>query len=84
MNDDRHAAYSHAFNYITLCTALVHMVTMLKIAYGRLRESQRMSWMRKAEEVGLNISNTSVRMYMRIIASKKWWNGIGQRHFSLR
>ena len=84
MNDDRHAAYDHASNCITLCTDLVHMVEMLKIAYGRSCKSWRMSWMKKGEGVGLNILKTSVWIHTRLIASRKRWNVIGQRHSSLR
>ena len=84
MNDDRHAAYNHAFLCITLCTDLAHMVEMLKIDYGRSWESRRMSWLRKGEEVGRKISKTNVWIYMRLIASRKRWNMIGQRHLSLR
>ena len=84
MNDDRHAAYDHASNCIVLCTDLVHMVEMMKIAYGRSRKSQRMSWMRKGEEVELNISRTSVRIYMLLIAGRNRWTVIGQCHLSLR
>ena len=42
-----------------------------------------MSCMTKGEEVGLNISKTSVLMYMRLIASRKRLNVMGQRHLSL-
>jgi len=84
MNDDRHAAYDHGSNFITRCTDLVHIVKMLKIAYGRSLKLWRMSWMRKDEEVGLNISKTSVRIDMRLIAGRKRWNVMGQCHLSLR
>jgi len=77
MNDDRHGACDHASNCITLCTDLVHMVEILKIPYVRSWKSRRMSWMRKGEEVELNISKTSVRIYMRSIAGQKRWNVIG-------
>jgi len=77
MNDDCRAAYDYAAHYITLCTDPVHMVEILKIAYGMSWKSRRMSWMRKGEEVGLNISKTSVRIYMRLIAGRKCWNVIG-------
>jgi len=36
------------------------------------------------EEVGLNIWKMSVRIDMRLIASRKRWIMIGQRHLSLR
>ena len=84
MNDNRHTAYDHLSNCITLCTDLVHMVKMMKIAYGRSRKSRRMSWMRKGEDVGLNISKTSVQIYMQLIAGQKRWKMIGQRHSLLR
>ena len=84
MNDDCHTAYDHASNCITLCTDLVHMVKMFKIAYARSWESQRMSWMRHGEEAGLNISITGVQIYMWLIAGQKRWNVIGQCHLSLR
>ena len=68
MNDDRHAAYDDASNCITLYTHLVHMVEMLKFACGRSWKSRRISWMRKGEEVELNISKTSVQIDMRLSA----------------
>jgi len=61
MNDDRHAAYDHTANCITLCPDLEHMVDILKIAYGRSWKSRRMSSMRTGEEVGLNISKLVYR-----------------------
>ena len=84
MNDDHHAAYDHAANGITLCADLVHMVEMLKIAYGRSCKSRRMKWMRMGEEVGRHISKTSVQSYMRSIVGRKCWNVIGHSHLSLR
>jgi len=84
MNDNWHGAYNHASNCITLCTDLVHMVQILKIAYGRSWKSRRMSWMRNAEEGGLNISKSRVQIYMWSIAGRKLWNFIGQGHLSLR
>ena len=84
MNDDRDAAYDDGFNCITRCIDLLHIVEMLKISYGRSWKSRRMSWMRKGEKVGLNISKTSVKIYMRLIASRKRWNVKGQPHLSLR
>ena len=53
MNDNHHAAFIHSSNCTTLCTDLVHMIEILKIAYGR---SGKLSWrssMRNGEEVGL-------------------------------
>jgi len=47
MNDDRHAEYYQAANCITLCTDLVHMVEILKIAYGRSCKSWILSLMRQ-------------------------------------
>jgi len=35
MNDDCHAAFVHASNYITVCMDLVHMVEIKNIAYAR-------------------------------------------------
>jgi len=84
INDNCHAAYDRAFNCITHCTDQVHMVEMLKIPYGRWWKSRRMSWMGKGEEFGLKISKTSVQHYMRLIAGRKRWNVIRQRHLSLR
>jgi len=84
MNDDRHAAFVHASNCITLCPDLVHMVEISKIAYGRPWKSQRMSWMMKGEEVGLNISKSSIQIYTRIISGRKRCNVIGQHCSSLR
>jgi len=68
MIDDHHAAYNHAANCITLSTDPVHMVEILKIAYGISSKSWGMSWMRKGEEVGLYISKASVRIFMQLNA----------------
>ena len=84
MNDIRDAAYNHGSNGITCGTDLAHIVEMLTIAYGRSWISWRMSWMRKCEEVGLNISKTSVRIYMQLIAGRQRWNMMGQCHLSVR
>jgi len=84
MDDDCHGAYDHAFNFISLCTDLEHMVEILKIAYGRSSNSPRMNWITNGEELGLNISKTSGRIYMRLIAGLNCWNVIGQPHLSLR
>ena len=54
LNDDHHAAFIHASNWITLRTDLVHMLEIFKFAYGTSWKSGRKSWMRKGEEVGLN------------------------------
>jgi len=71
MNDDRDAVYDHGSNCIIRCTDLVPTVKMLKIAHGRSWISRRMSWMRKGEEVGLNIWNSSIRIFMQVIAGRK-------------
>jgi len=84
INDDRHAASDHATNSITLSTDLVHIVEMLKIAYGRLWKLRTMCWIRKCEELTLHMSITYVQIHMQLIASRKHWNVIGQRHLSLR
>jgi len=55
INDDRHAAFIHASTCITLCTDLVHMVEILKIAYGRSWKLRRKSWMNNGQEIGLKI-----------------------------
>jgi len=60
MNDDRDATYDHAANCITLCTDLVQLVEILKIAYGRSWKARGMSGIRKGEKAGLNLSKTSV------------------------
>jgi len=83
MNNNCDAGYNHGSYCIPRCTDLVHIVEKLKIAYGRSWKSQRMSWMRKGEEVRLNISKTRVCIFMRLIASRMRWNVIGQRHLSL-
>jgi len=62
--DNRHAAFIHASNCITLRTDLVHMVQIFEIAYGTSCESRRWSWMRKGEEVELYQSKTSEMIYM--------------------
>ena len=41
MHDNRHAAFIHAFQCTTLRLALVHMVEILKIAYGRSWTSRK-------------------------------------------
>ena len=64
MNDGHHAAFVNATNCITLCTDLVHMVAISKIAYGRSCKSRRLSWMSKGEKVELNLSKTSVLIDM--------------------
>ena len=84
MNDNLYSAYNHACNCIPRCTDLVHMVEMLKIAYGRSWKSQRLSWMRIGEEVGINISKNSVGMYMGLNAGRNRWNVIGHCHLSPR
>jgi len=84
MNELRHAVFNHASNHITPSTDQVHMVEVLKFPYGRLCKPQRISFMRKGEEVGLNISKTRVRIYMRLIACQHCWNVIDQHHLSLR
>jgi len=53
MNQYCHAAYDHAENYINLCTDPVHMVEILKIAFGKSWKLQRMGSMRNDVEVGL-------------------------------
>ena len=83
-NADRHAAHDHGSNCMTYSTHLVHIVEMSKITHGRSWKSQRVSWMGKGEEVGLHITTTSVRINMRLIASRKHWNVIGQHHLSRR
>lgn len=35
MNDDRHAAFGHTFNSITLYGAMVHRVEISEIDFGR-------------------------------------------------
>jgi len=64
LDDNRYAAFIHAFNSITLHTDLVHTVEMIEIAYGTSWKSKRRSWMRKGEEVELNLPNTSEMIYM--------------------
>jgi len=83
MNDDRHAAYDHVSNCIARCKDLVHIVGMLKIAYGKSWKSRRMSWMRNSEEVRLNISKPRVQIYMRLIAGRKRSNMMSKHHLSL-
>ena len=52
-NDDRHAALIHASNSIILHSDLVHMIEIVKNAYGRSWKSRKRSWTRKGEQVGL-------------------------------
>jgi len=64
MYDDCHAAYDYDANCITFSTDPEHMVEILKMAYGMSWKSQRISWMRKGEELKLNISRTRVWICM--------------------
>jgi len=84
MTDDRHAAFVYWCNLMILCTDLVHMVEMLKIAYARLWKLQRMTWMRTGEEVGRNVSKANVPINMQSITVQKSCNVIGRRDFSLK
>ena len=52
MNDNRHAAFIHASNCITLHSDLVHMVEILKIAYGTSWKSRSRSCIRKVRMSG--------------------------------
>jgi len=53
MNDHLHAAFIQKYNCITLHSALVDTVIILKIAYGRSWKLRRRCWIRKREEVGV-------------------------------
>jgi len=77
MNDDCYDAYNHAANCRSLCTDPVHMVEIAKLALDRSWKSWRWSRMRKGEEVGLNVSKTRIRIYMRLIVCRKRWKMIG-------
>jgi len=77
MNNAHHAEFDQAFYCTTLCTDLMHMVEILNSAHGRSWTWRRMSWMRKGEEVGINVLKTGVQICMRLIAGKIRWNVIG-------
>jgi len=64
MNDHHHAAFIHASHCITLCSDLVQMVKILKIAYDRLSRLRRRSWIWEGEEVGLYWTMISGWIYM--------------------
>jgi len=59
MNDSHQAAIIHAAKNITLCSDLLHMVQIFKIAYSMSWKWRRMSSIRNGEDIGLYISNTS-------------------------
>jgi hypothetical protein len=58
MNDSHHAASIHTSNCITLCSDLLEMVEILKIAYVTSWNFRRMHWIKNVEEIGLCISKT--------------------------
>jgi len=82
INDDHHTAFVLSSNCITLRIDMVHLAENIRIAYGLSRTLWRMSCMRKGEEVRLNISRTSVQIYMGLIAGRRHCNVI-RRHHSL-
>ena len=84
INDNHYAAFIQTSNCITLCTDLVHEVEILKMADYQSRKSERISWMRNTEQVGLSISECRVWIYMQLIAGQKHWNVIGLCLWSLR
>jgi hypothetical protein len=53
INDSRNAALVHAANCITVRSDLLHMVEILKIAYGTSWKSRKTSWKKKGQEVQL-------------------------------
>jgi len=84
LNDNRHAAFIHVSNCITLRTALVHMVEIFEIDCDMSWKSRGRSWIRNGEEVELYLHKTSEMIYMPPIAGRKRGIVIGPRHFTLR
>jgi len=84
LNDDRHAAFIHASNCITLRTDLVHKVEILEIAYGKSWKSRKRSSMRIGVEVKLYLPKISEMIYMTYITSRKRRDAIGPPNLSLR
>jgi len=70
MNDDHHAAFIHASNWLTHHWDLVHIVLILKIGYCMSWKSRRRRWLREGEEVGLYYSKASKWIYMPWIAGR--------------
>jgi len=70
MNRDRHAAFSHASNCITICSELVHMAEVLNIVYDRSSKSKRSSPMKNGEEVGLFIQKLVNWSFCRILLAQ--------------
>jgi hypothetical protein len=64
LNDNRHGAFIHGSNCITLPTDLVYTVQIFEIAYGRSWKSRRRSWLRNGEEVKLYLPKTNEMLYM--------------------
>jgi len=82
-HDDSYATRMHVSSCITLRTDLVHMVEIMKIAYGTSWKSRRRRLLRKVEEVKLYKSKTSGMIYMSWIAGQKRGNVIEPRLVSL-
>jgi hypothetical protein len=76
MYDPWHAMLDYASNCLTLCTDLLCMGEIVKIAYSWSWKSMTISWMRNGEGIRVYISNTTVWIYMLGIASLKRWNHI--------
>jgi len=73
MNDSHHAALIHASHCKTLSSDLLPMVEFLKIAYGMSWRLRTWSWIRKGEEVGPYMSETSGWICMQDITRRKHW-----------
>jgi len=84
LSDDRHAAFIHASNCITLRTGLVHMVEIFKFTNGTSWKSRKRSWMRKGEKVELYFPKTREMIYMPECAGQMHRDVIGPHHPSLR
>jgi len=84
MNVYNHVALILTSNYITLRSYRVHIVIILKIAYGRSWKSRRSNWIWPSEQVGLYEWRSSVWIYMQWIASWKRWNVTVLHYPSLR
>jgi hypothetical protein len=81
MNDNRHPAFIHIYNCITLRKDLVHMAEIFEIACGTSWKLRRKSWIRNGDEIELYLPKTGEMIYMPSIVGRKRRNVMGQRHF---
>jgi hypothetical protein len=59
VNDSCHTVFLHTSNCITLRSDQLHMVEILKIAYGTPWKLRRMSWIWNRKGIGLQLLETS-------------------------